>query len=290
MKKQQKFKLHYIGKGLYKINFFEREAKKYGVQRALSFSQLKQLKFGEPILLARFIPEQKVMEIDLKQIPPKLTGKELETIPSQAEIFGFFTVDGISHNLPKERTNQLYDKLNIIKTVDELFSVSRACGSYSVGGVAYIKDSLETLLKKIENMFTVHKDKLIDKALYKDEVVDICICPKCNNESEGCEGHSIEDCVRDNCDCCTFVNYKEINSHKWFINGKYYPLTPFILSPAKFLRGIQTVKIKDLNLNFQRQTNSALVWLYNYRQRHYLPKVMRDKLEHPPKNPFKNAF
>lgn len=283
-KREKEFKLHYVGKGMYNVTSFENEAKRLGVQRALSFSQLKTLKFGEPVLLARFIQEQKVMEIDLKQIPPKLTGKELKPIPAQAEIFGYFTVDGISHNLPKEVCAALYDKLDIVETVDEPFSVSRACGSYSVGGVAYIKDTLETLLKKIENIFTLHKDKLTEPRLTPEGVTDFCNCPKCthNNPLE---------CIGTLCDCCTSTNYSSINSYKWFINGTYYPLTPFILLPAKFLRGIQIVKIKDLNLDFQRQTNSALVWVYNYRQRHYLPKAMRDSLEHKPKeDPFKDAF
>lgn len=283
-KREKEFKLHYVGKGMYNITSFENEAKRLGVQRALSFSQLKTLKFGDVILLARFIPEKPVMEIDLKQIPPKLTGKQLSSIPPQAEVFGYFTVDGISHNLPKEETQTLTNKLDIVEVDNTPFGVSRACGSYSVGSVAYIRDNLETLLQKIENTFTVHKEKLTEPCLTPEGVLDFCNCHKCTH------GDPLE-CIGTFCDHCTSTNFSAINSHKWFINGKYYPLTSFILSPAKFLRGIQTVKIKDLNLKTQRQANSAVVWIYNYRQRHYLPKARRNKLENPPKeDPFRDAF
>ena len=78
--------LHYIGYGLYKQELFEREAKKIGVQRAIGFGMLGSLEFGQPILLAHF------------------TGAAV----SRAEIFGYFVVNGVTHNLPKELCEKLY--------------------------------------------------------------------------------------------------------------------------------------------------------------------------------------
>lgn len=280
MSRSNKYKLHYIGKGLYTVNIFEHEAKKYGVQRAVSFSQLKTLKFGTPILLASFSTQPKLEPV------PSTDKVKKEGV---AEVFSYFTFNGISHTLPKELSQLLQSKLTIIKTEESPFSVSRACGSYSVGGIAYIKEDLKTLLEKIEEVFTVHNANLIEKALYGDDIGYICVCPKCNNEGEGCEVHAIEDCITDKCGCCTHVRYGDIDSHKWFITGKYHPLTPFVLTPAKFARGIQTVTVEGLDLGKQSKTASALVWLYNYRQRHYLPKQMKDNLQHPT-DPFKNVF
>lgn len=265
---KEEFKLHYVGQGLYKIQYFETEAKKYGVQRAVPFTQLKNLKFGIPILLARYIPTQY---------------KGNKKIKPQAEIFGYFTINGISHNLPKPTTEQLTEKLDIIKVDNTSSSVSRACGSYSIQNTTYINDSLSDLKSKIEELFCEHKNS---KLLKEADGKYICNC-----KSKKCES-CVEptDCIDGKHTCCTSINYTAINTYKWFINGKYYPLTSFILSPAKFSRGIQTVKIKDLSLKRQSKTQSALIWLYNYRQRHYLPKAMKQRLEKNSTDSFKNAF
>ena len=117
-KQQNQFFLHYIGSGLYNLDVFENEAKKFGVQRALPFTHLKRFSFGTPVLLARFIKPQLISQ----------TGSTNKT-PGQAEIFGYFIVDGISHTLNKNLSEQLNEKLNILKVDSNSFSVSRVCGS-----------------------------------------------------------------------------------------------------------------------------------------------------------------
>lgn len=309
--KKEKFKLHYIGQRLYKISYFENEARQHGVQRTIPFTQLKNLSFGTPILLARYIPELKTPQKCPKCKKYTLTpsGKidnEKHTVllctqcgyrkikntnPPQAEIFGYFTLDGISHNLPKEKTEQLNKKLSIIKTDNTSKSISRACGSYSIANTTYIKDSLPELKTKIEELFREHKK---EHTFTNDTNETVCTCPQCNNtENKKKQLHPdniLAYCIQKPCNCCTFINYKLINSYKWFINGRYSPLTSFILSPAKFSRGIQTVTIKNFSLKKQRKTQASLVWLYNYRQRHYLPKAMKDKLEKNNTNQFDNMF
>jgi len=272
-KKSKTFKLHYIGKEMYNIDVFEREAQRHGVQRAVSFSQLKTLKFGIPVLLASYI----------KPIPTtnteQISKKGISSVLPSAEVFGYFTLDGISHNLPKDLSQLLQSKLSIIKTEESPFSVSRACGSYSVGSITYIKEDLSTLLKKIQELFTIHKKEFTNTAQILDSKV--CTCPKCKSKTHSTPEALVDLCLDLSCECCTSVNYNEINSYKWFINGKYYPLTPFVLTPAKFARGIQTVTIDDLNLEKQKKSNSSIVWLYNYRQRHYISKTMRNRLKQP---------
>lgn len=274
--KNNTFKLHFIGTGMYTSTIFEREAKRIGVQRAVAFTQLKSLNFGTPVLLATFIP---------RQAPTTSTSNN--AIPAQAEIFGYFTIDGLSHTLPKDLSQQLTEKLNIVKVDANSFSVSRACGSYSVGSITYIKDTLPQLLEKIKELFTVHKPN-VSQIATKDQV-EVCTCKLCVSEDNPTAHNSIDQCVNLQCDCCTHVNYSQLNSYKWFLNGAFHPLTPFILSPAKFARGLQTVIIDNLDLNAQRKASHPVVWVYNYRQRHYLPKTMKDNLQRD-KDSFSNVF
>lgn len=306
-KKDKTFKLHYIGTSMYNPDVFIREAQRHGVQRAISFSQLKTLKFGTPILLAHFIrggvaQSGRVSDnVSAKHRNTEVLGSspstsvQLDTgsnpVPtSSAEVFGYFTVDGISHTLPKDLSLSLQSQLHIIKEDNSPFSVSRACGSYSVGSIVFIKEDLPTLLKRIEELFTFHKKE----STLKTDKETVCTCLKCNNpeikEKKLHTDNILAYCLQKPCECCTSVNYSLINSHKWFINGTFHPLTSFILSPAKFARGIQTVTIDNLNLKKQSKTSSALVWLYNYRQRKYLNKTMKQKLKNKDKNMFEDGW
>ena len=71
-KTQNKFRLHYIGQEMYNTDIFEREAKKYRVQRAVAFNILKTFKWGDPVLLARYIPPAKIEAVEANQIPKNL--------------------------------------------------------------------------------------------------------------------------------------------------------------------------------------------------------------------------
>jgi len=125
------FWLHYVGSGLYKREVFEREAVKYGVQRAVPFSMLKRFEFGASILLAYY-----------------REGK--------AEVFGYFNVNGLTHNLPKEVYEDLLETVDVVRLDNTSVSVSRACGSYTVGSTAYIDETLESLVEKIKQACERH--------------------------------------------------------------------------------------------------------------------------------------
>jgi hypothetical protein len=145
------FKLHFIGQNMYNTEIFEAEAKHVGVNRAVPFSQLTGLKWGDPVLLARYIPvlsKEERVELD-KEEKPKY---------GQAEIFGYFVINGLSHNLPSELSQELQKELNIVRIDNNSYGVSRACGSYSVGATAYISDTLEELLKKIKEIIGTDKE------------------------------------------------------------------------------------------------------------------------------------
>ena len=126
--------LHYVGVGLYKQEVFEREAAKHGVQRAIPFSLLGAFEFGQPVLLAYYC------------------GKESST----AEVFGYFTVTGVSHNLPEEVTGDLLEKVDVVKIDNTPKTVCRACGSYTIGSTAYINESLKDLIEKIKEACEKH--------------------------------------------------------------------------------------------------------------------------------------
>jgi len=128
---ESEYWLHYVGTGLYKIEVFAREAVKHGVQRAVPFSMLKRFEFGTPILLAYY-----------------REGK--------AEVFGYFNVNGLTHNLPKEVYEDLLETVDVVRLDNTSVSVSRACGSYTVGSTAYIDETLESLVEKIKQACEKH--------------------------------------------------------------------------------------------------------------------------------------
>jgi len=126
--------LHYIGKGLYSIDVFEREAKRFGVQRAIPFHMLKKFKWGDIILLAHWLRD--------------------ENGEGQAEVFGYFIVKGISHDLPTEIKEKLREKLDIvsISSPGKIKYENRACGGYFLGLIIYVNDTPEDIEAKTKEV------------------------------------------------------------------------------------------------------------------------------------------
>ncbi|MBW2675667.1 MAG: hypothetical protein JRD89_20050 [Deltaproteobacteria bacterium] len=122
------FWLHYVGKRLYSIDHFEKEARRYGVQRAVPFYQIRKFRWGDRILLAHWLD-------------------------GNAEVFGYFTVEAITHNLPDEVTEELIDKLDVISISKGTPKYERRfCGGYYIGGSVLIKNSVEDLHGKIKEI------------------------------------------------------------------------------------------------------------------------------------------
>ena len=216
--------LHFVGQGLYSPDTFEREARRYGVQRAVTFWTLKSLNWGDKILLARFI--------NTSEKKPKKIG--------QAEVFGYFTLNGLTHNLPKELTQTLHSKLDVLGELSAQGTISRACGSYSISGAVTISDSLPQLIQKIEE--TLKEAQL------------------------------------------------NANTFKWFLYGEYEGLTPFILQPVTFARGLNPVDVEHLNLQAQKFETANLIWVRDYRQRTYMNKLMKERFLASSNNTFIDQF
>ena len=122
--------LHFVGSHLYGRKAFVREAEKYGVNRRVPFGMLKNLKFGQVVLLAEY---------------QKADGEDF------AAIFGYFRIDAITERLPDDVRAELMKRLDIVSVVSDIPKhVSRGCGSYTIVGEVYIRDSIESLSGKIE--------------------------------------------------------------------------------------------------------------------------------------------
>lgn len=122
------YKLHFVGTKLYTIKSFEIEAESKAVNRAIPFTTIKGLKWGQKILLAQY-------------------NKEKDK-PAKAIVFGYMILNGISHNLHQVIKHELEKKLKTVKTKDEE-TIRRVCGSYKQQQLL-IKDSLQELSEKIQ--------------------------------------------------------------------------------------------------------------------------------------------
>lgn len=298
-KKETKYKLHFVGKNYYSQQSFISESKRFGVNRALPFAFLKSLSFGDQILLANYLPFPKPtrtikqIKSDVLSNPNVSKTKIVDDVilnqlnkekSGQAEVFGYFTLTGISHNLPLELSLQLHDKLDIVHVDSNQTKVTRACGSYTIGSVSVIRDSLEDLVKKIEELFTTHKPEFNDDPLWEEN--DFCICPDCTDEKQ-IKHSEIWDCLKIKCECCTKIDYILINKYKWFIIGNFTPITSFIIQPIKFTRGLIKVQLKNLNLKKQQTETANLIWIKNYNLRSYMPQLMKERFSG---NNFSNLF
>ena len=120
--------LHYVGTRLYDLNAFIKESERYGVQRAIPLTFLKKLKWHERIFLARYVTTDE--------------GKK-------ALVFGYFTVDRISYTGSDEFRNLVKSKLNVVSESFGGGSVERVCGSYSVGYVTFVNNTVEEIYNAI---------------------------------------------------------------------------------------------------------------------------------------------
>ena len=136
-------KIHYVGKGVYSIPTYIEEAKRLGVSRAFPKRFVKNIEFGQKILLSTwtFTETQKVKDRH---------GWENIKRFGTAKIFGYFVVEGI--NLPASIMNQLIPKMEIIDIFDSKDTIVRECGTYVVLAGAYVKDNIEKIMELAEEL------------------------------------------------------------------------------------------------------------------------------------------
>jgi hypothetical protein len=125
--------LHFVGKNLYSREKFVKEAKRYGVNRAIQGNILKYMKWGDIILLAEPIREK-----------PK------ETLGGV--IFGYFTITTVTPLCPDELKEMLNDELKVVSVDDTVQEVVRECGSYTIGSAMEVEDSINEIVTKTEKL------------------------------------------------------------------------------------------------------------------------------------------
>ena len=128
-----KLYLHYVGK-IYSVRKFIAEARRYGVSRCLPASIVKHLKWGQPILLAKY--------------------RRTEDGTGEAVVFGYFTISRLRHaNMTAEAERELRSRLRVRGVIDSGPQlVCRGCGSYYVGGLVLVEDEVDEIVEKAEEV------------------------------------------------------------------------------------------------------------------------------------------
>lgn len=125
--------IHYLGKSLYNREDFTNEVNKYGVQRSIAYRILPNFSFGQPVLLAYYDPEHKL-----------------------AEAIGYLTIEGLTHNLPKDLTEELGQELDIVDQEAKTEFINRRCGKYIIGLSMTVRDTLKEIIQKIREICERH--------------------------------------------------------------------------------------------------------------------------------------
>lgn len=135
-----RYLLHLIGNGLYGAPRFIREAKRLGVNRAMPLSFLKTLTFGQNVLLGEHISEP---------IPNS------DEVTHVVRVFGYFHLSGITYDAPDEVRKKVAERLHVVEVTNAPLTpqpITRACGSYCIIGGYVVTDSLEDIVKVIEDV------------------------------------------------------------------------------------------------------------------------------------------
>ena len=150
------YNLLYVGK-LYSIARFEAEAEKHGVARALPAPFVGALKWGDPIMLAQWQPDQEAQRAS-RTTQMTVEGQKghvnFKRIGS-AKVFGYFTVTGLNMNASPVAQAILGSRLNIVRTVEygpDGMVVDRVCGSYEIVATHYVADTLEEIMAKAKDV------------------------------------------------------------------------------------------------------------------------------------------
>lgn len=164
----KEYLLHFAGSGLYNKSRFINEARRIGVQRACAWPALQKIVWGQTILVAEYrkkpaqicdqckgeggFPNFEDHKLESTEVCDKCDGKKI-TAPETpiAEIYGYFHVSELSYQLPPDVLQALEKKLDVvdIQMGGSGMAETRACGSYVTGPCTVVRDSIESIVKKI---------------------------------------------------------------------------------------------------------------------------------------------
>ncbi len=140
--------LHFAGTRLYTATKFEEEAGRIGVARALPAFALRNLAYGDVIVLATFKPNPRVIE-DEPQDPMPFVKTTYPRIGS-ADAWGYFVVNGVNLNAPPEVYAALLDMLHVVRSEERHERVERECGAYEVVSISYVTESIREIVDRGE--------------------------------------------------------------------------------------------------------------------------------------------
>lgn len=139
LQQSYKYFLHFIGRGLYSKEEFVVECERHGANRAFPSFILRKMKFGDKILLAQYKADRdKETNLALKQ--------------GRAEVFGYYAIHGLNLDAwqNEEFRKRLVSQLHVVATNTGGGTISRKCGSYTIGVSYTITDELKDVIEKIE--------------------------------------------------------------------------------------------------------------------------------------------
>lgn len=133
-----------VGSNLYTADAFEKEGKKYGIQRALQLNVLSHMHWGDQILFG----------IHDRSGEGRKGGN--------VRIFGKSYINGISYTLPPELKEKIVERLHVTNTIDAAGLEQRQCGSYFAAGGVEVTDSIEEIASIISDICKAAKVKTSD--------------------------------------------------------------------------------------------------------------------------------
>jgi len=141
--------LHFAGTRLYTAMKFEGEAARIGVARALPAFALRNLAYGDLIMLATYKPRPHVLDGEPGDVIE--TGKpRSKPRIGTADAWGSFFVNGVNVNAPPEFYAFLLAVLHVVRSEERHERVERECGAYEVVTVSYVRESIQEIVDRGE--------------------------------------------------------------------------------------------------------------------------------------------
>ncbi len=140
--------LHFAGSRLYTPDKFEAEAARVGVARALPAFAIRNLAYGDFVLLATFRGRRD----ENGKAPIDSDGKAVRL--GAADAWGYFVVNGLNVKAPEEFHDRLLSVLHVVRTVEindpNDGQIDRECGSYTIESVSYVRESIAEIVERGE--------------------------------------------------------------------------------------------------------------------------------------------
>jgi hypothetical protein len=153
--------LIYVGSKLYPKDIFIKEAETYGVNRCLPIRLIKNLSWGDKILLGNFISKERTeKKINLQGKEEFVLDGRANKTGGKAEVFGYFDIRGLNITASNEFKKELSNQLDILVSSTPNTAVQRQCGSYIIGNSYIVSNSIADIIEKAEKLNETKQEKI----------------------------------------------------------------------------------------------------------------------------------